>query len=413
MVSEEKTGLELHQDYPAIVVVICMLALFGVAGTIGNALVIYVYARKTEKSTTTIFILTLAGTDFFTCLVIIPYTIVVEYVSKRIQYDSACKIYQFLITSNIPFSAFIMVVIACDRYLKICRPWNNTLDNKMAKRTIIFLLIFAAVLGIITALVHGVPAEHVNSREFPANNDTLASSNSSNVSFNEHFNFRNNKLKSTTFTPANVNDNRSVDDDTNSTLKMTSINNIYRGFCIPNDIYISLQVRSVFQKFYASLFLISFILVVILYSLIFRSLAVRRARKAKKKLISSGGQSTSNHTLTTHTCAVTTKLTMAENGVVETVEMQQEPQKSIRTKRSKSVKEKQRSANIKTAGILFIVTIVFIIAFLPAWLMAMRALAGNIVLFYMHFSYNVANPIIYAFFNQNFRKEMKDVLGCR
>jgi cholecystokinin A receptor/hypocretin (orexin) receptor 2 len=45
--------------------------------------------------------------------------------------------------------------------------------------------------------------------------------------------------------------------------------------------------------------------------------------------------------------------------------------------------------------------------------MAMRALAGNIILFYMHFSYNVANPIIYAFFNQNFRKEMKDVLGCR
>jgi hypothetical protein len=37
MVSEEKTGLELHQDYPAIVVVICMLALFSVAGTITAA----------------------------------------------------------------------------------------------------------------------------------------------------------------------------------------------------------------------------------------------------------------------------------------------------------------------------------------------------------------------------------------
>jgi cholecystokinin A receptor/hypocretin (orexin) receptor 2 len=45
------------------------------------------------------------------------------------------------------------------------------------------------------------------------------------------------------------------------------------------------------------------------------------------------------------------------------------------------VKEKQRSANIKTAGILFIVTIVFIIAFLPAWLMAMRALERKIRLY--------------------------------
>lgn len=409
MIGEGKSGLELHEDYPAIIVVMSMLALFSIAGTIGNALVIYVYARKREKTTTTIFILTLAGTDFFTCLIIIPYTIVVEYVSKRIQYDTACKIYQFLITFNVPFSAFIMVVIAFDRYLKICRPWNHTLDVKMAKKTIAFLLLFAAVLGIITALVHGVPNEG-NKKV----NETQTKSNSSFLSSNGNVNALKDEWIRTTFPSGTVNNTLSSIEENKTfnkeTLELMDASKM-KGLCIPNEIYINRSVRSVFQKFCASLFLVSVILVFILYSLVFRSLAVRRSKKSKNRLLN-GGQNTSHQTVTTHTCAVTTKLTMAENGEVETVQMQQIPEKKSRQNRSKSLKEKHRVANIKTAVILFIVTVVFIIAFLPAWLMAMRAVGGNIILFYMHFSYNVANPIIYAFFNQNFRIEMKNVLNC-
>ncbi|CAC5382287.1 unnamed protein product [Mytilus coruscus] len=365
MIGEGKSGLELHEDYPAIIVVMSMLALFSIAGTIGNALVIYVYARKREKTTTTIFILTLAGTDFFTCLIIIPYTIIVEYVSKRIQYDTACKIYQFLITSNVPFSAFIMVVIAFDRYLKICRPWNHTLDVKMAKKTIAFLLLFAAVLGIITSLVHGVPNDG-NKKV----NETRTKSNSSFLSSNVNVNSLKDEWIWTTFpsgtdnnTLSSIMENKTFNKETNELIDHSKMK------------------------------------------------AVRRSKKSKKRLLN-GGQNTSHQTVTTHTCAVTTKLTMAENGDVETVQMQQIPEKKSRQKRSKSLKEKHRVANIKTAVILFIVTVVFIIAFLPAWLMAMRAVGGNIILFYMHFSYNVANPIIYAFFNQNFRMEMKNVLNC-
>jgi hypothetical protein len=78
----------------------------------------------------------------------------------------------------------------------------------------------------------------------------------------------------------------------------------------------------------------------------------------------------------------------------------------------KSVREKHRLANIKTAGILFIVTIVFIIAFLPAWLMATKLIPPNMIVFYTYFIYNVANPVIYAFFNQAFQQEMKTVLKC-
>ena len=75
--------------------------------------------------------------------------------------------------------------------------------------------------------------------------------------------------------------------------------------------------------------------------------------------------------------------------------------------------ERMRVANIKTAGTLFVVTIVFIIAFLPAWLMASGVVEMNVIVFYMYFIYNVVNPFIYAFLNQNFKTELKRIFHCR
>ena len=66
-------------------------------------------------------------------------------------------------------------------------------------------------------------------------------------------------------------------------------------------------------------------------------------------------------------------------------------------------------ANIRTAMMLFVVTLVFTACFMPAWLMASQLLTFQPIVFYSHFLYNVANPVIYAFMNQSFRKELKRV----
>ena len=57
-------------------------------------------------------------------------------------------------------------------------------------------------------------------------------------------------------------------------------------------------------------------------------------------------------------------------------------------------------ANLKTAFMLFVVTVVFIITFFPAFLMALRLIPYNIIVFYFYFANNVANPVIYSFMNQ-------------
>ena len=56
-----------------------IVGVLSVSGIIGNALVIYVFARQKQKLTSTIFILTLACTDFVTSLVTMPYTIVIDF----------------------------------------------------------------------------------------------------------------------------------------------------------------------------------------------------------------------------------------------------------------------------------------------------------------------------------------------
>jgi len=68
------------------------------------------------------------------------------------------QIYQFLITSNIPFSALIMVAIAVDRYLCICHPWRSAalMNVSRAKVVVCILGLFAMFIGVIVGLMYGV-----------------------------------------------------------------------------------------------------------------------------------------------------------------------------------------------------------------------------------------------------------------
>lgn len=69
--------------------------------------------------------------------------------------------------------------------------------------------------------------------------------------------------------------------------------------------------------------------------------------------------------------------------------------------------DKLTAANIKTAGMLFAVTVIFFITFLPAVLIALHIIDYSPALFYAYFVNNVANPIIYSFMNKNFRDDVR------
>ena len=74
---------------------------------------------------------------------------------------------------------------------------------------------------------------------------------------------------------------------------------------------------------------------------------------------------------------------------------------------------KRGRQHLKTALMLSIVAVIFIVAFLPAWLMALRVVELNIIIYYLYFTYNVANPIVYAFLNKTFQSQLKPLVKCK
>ena len=64
------------------------------------------------------------------------------------------------------------------------------------------------------------------------------------------------------------------------------------------------------------------------------------------------------------------------------------------------------SAHIRTAVMLFVVTVVFVLTFAPAFLMSLEVVPYSRLVFNIYFFNNVANPVIYSFMNSYFRREL-------
>ena len=387
------TGSEHHFK----MAVIGILSFFTVLGSVGNSMVLYVYVRKRNKLASTIFIITLAGTDLMTCVVIIPYTMAVNYLDYYLKYDIFCKSYMFLITSNVPFSAFIMVAIAVDRYLCICHPFTHLLNAKRAKCVIFILAMTAITLGVITALSFGIfryepPASSGNADgyTYQENNYTVIASIGYNLTkFTGAYN--------ATLISHSLDSSVDVDPVDYVALEIN-------GQCLPYSSIFSEKFVNLYQKIYSSFFVIVIVTVIVLYVMIYRFVSVRRAKRQRMRSQRSGYASCRE------TSYAETKVSYS-NGCTKTEVSETFPKSEA--VRQQTIREKGLVANVRTAGMLFVVTAVFIIVFLPAWLMAHKVIPYNSVIFYLYFFYNVANPIVYAFMNKSFRRNLKDVFECR
>ena len=414
-------------------VAIFMLAFLSVTGTAGNLLVLYVFSQKKDKLVSTLFILVLAFVDFTTCLIVLPYTIYMEYVSFLVWYDFLCKLYQFLITANIPFSVLVMVAIAIDRYFCICHPFLHALNMKRAKIMVGCLAIFACGIGVIVALLYGV----YSLREHEVWNSTETAGNLTGLYGNTTPPMETVVHKLPEKTPGailtqtatyeisgdvaaaevtiNVTSTANVPD--NDTLREVFASYGYTGRCAPSNMILSMEFLWYFQKFYSSLYLLCLIIVIVLYSLIYRSVLARRSKRQKAKSKSLHMVQIANERANgDSTCTEETLLTSVngetlggcKNGATKAKDKDKDKYRRKSTK-----KDKNRIANLKTAAMLFVVTVVFIVTFMPAFLMALALIPQNLIVFYLYFANNVANPVIYAFMNKNFRDDLRKLFCGR
>ncbi|XP_046570768.1 orexin/Hypocretin receptor type 1-like [Haliotis rubra] len=159
MAQDDNSTMYLHQyddmyalKYrPAIVfVAVCMLV-----GVVGNSLVCYVYLRKFKPSTTRCFIVTLAILDILNCSLSIPLKIVQMRYHATFGLSNFCRVSTMTVTLFSLASAGVLLPVAVDRYLKICKPFVRQMTIFHAKAGCGAACAAALVLTIPPAIIHG------------------------------------------------------------------------------------------------------------------------------------------------------------------------------------------------------------------------------------------------------------------
>ncbi|RUS75339.1 hypothetical protein EGW08_016897, partial [Elysia chlorotica] len=388
----------LKQEH--LIAVSVMLTCFSIFGILGNGLVLYVFSRKSDRVTSTIFILALAWADFFTCLVIMPFTVTNLQLNDHLYYTGFCKLFKFIITFGVTLSVFMMVAIAVDRYLSICHPFSHMITPKRAKISILCLLIFAMRSLYANSLVEIIVNQTAPDPK-PGSPDSLV---------------------------------QSFANCTRSVQKM-----VYAGgMCVESERIFSFWFMILYQKIFISFYVISLLSVFMLYFFIYRSVAQRRKWRRRQKSCSHSPMTQmtgANNVAVTHQTndGVTPEKVATLNNRDDSARgdamnnggsgaggqaggesislkpWSHGPTSAAEKKSSRERRDFNFLANIRTAMMLFVVTVVFTACFVPAWLMAAQLVTFQPIVFYSHLLYNVANPVIYAFMNQSFRKELKRV----
>ncbi|XP_046346467.2 orexin receptor type 2-like [Haliotis rufescens] len=410
---EERLEYLRHLDaekWPYIYPVIVYLLILMVIGIIGNSLVFVVYLKNFKPSTTRLFILTLAVFDLLTCSLSIPGVIVELRFHYTFFFPALCKIFRFSRMYFVLVSMFTLIIIAVDRYRKVCRPLQRQYTIRSAGLSILVTNIVAVVLTVLGAVVGG---------------------------------------------------NRTVPTDRKD---------VFGANCSYDDKYLGTPITKFYSGILFLLFIVCVVLLIVLYSLIGRQVFRHRTFRFKPKKAEGSSSGTQTQTGSTEMQNVPSSSSnkhkvvekevssgymseadekdpasaargnsMAEvssekmSGTDDISLLQIKKQKAPTKPKPKSDSPKEKSnggkkqSTGKTTFTLFIITVVFIVSFLPFLVLValwgsnwkfVNSLHGYMftvfkMLFHSYHINNVINCYVYGFCNPRFRNELKRLLCSR
>lgn len=144
------TELEITRSIP----VLCFISLTMLVGTVGNILVILTYVKRVEKSSTNLFIFSLALFDVLNCCLGLPfemYDILNPYTNDQ---SHLCSLHKFIAIFADLSSGYIIVSISFDRYFRITTP-HQGLSVKSSRIAIGIICIVAIAISSLTFFVYG------------------------------------------------------------------------------------------------------------------------------------------------------------------------------------------------------------------------------------------------------------------
>lgn len=145
--SEEEIDLMHAEKAKSMVPVLVILAIFMLIGLVGNILVVFFYGFKTRRTTNSIFICTLALYDSLSFSVGVPLHLYDLRNLYTYDYGAACKTMWFVNHLTALGSAFTLLIIAIDRYKRICHPFKKQFTIRQAKIVCGLFCLLAACLA--------------------------------------------------------------------------------------------------------------------------------------------------------------------------------------------------------------------------------------------------------------------------
>ncbi|KAL3892216.1 hypothetical protein ACJMK2_004446 [Sinanodonta woodiana] len=150
-VMENKNKEELEHLTPAFV----MVTLFMSAGLPGNLFVIIVYYRKMRRTTSRYFIIVLAALDLINCAFTMPAEMALLSNFYTFDVPWLCKLSRFISYIANNSSAIILLGIAVDRFRKICQATKRSFSLKHVKIFCICSITFATLSSAPSIVLYG------------------------------------------------------------------------------------------------------------------------------------------------------------------------------------------------------------------------------------------------------------------
>ena len=133
------------------------LGLYIIFGIFGNALIVYVYRyrMKKKKIEDRFFILGLAVLDCIVCLSTSVHSLTWNILPVNYPMNWTCKIAWFTTRTISNTSAMLLLLIALQRYLKVCRPFGWQLTLPRQKMALAILFICSVIIDIPLLIFYG------------------------------------------------------------------------------------------------------------------------------------------------------------------------------------------------------------------------------------------------------------------
>ncbi|KAK7113386.1 uncharacterized protein [Littorina saxatilis] len=126
---------------PTLTYITCMM----ITGIIGNVVVCIVFSKKIRHCAVRYYILLTGVLDLFTCVVVMPMELVFQLRYDLDYSELECKAVMFVKAGVVGFSGNLLIVVAIERYRKVCKPTKKQFNEKKAVGVCAFLTILTTI----------------------------------------------------------------------------------------------------------------------------------------------------------------------------------------------------------------------------------------------------------------------------